>query len=145
MKRLPVIVGLGVFSVGVSLELLLIALLPGSFAAWFALPDRPIEFAARICMQAVSGIVCGYLAHRAGQMLRSLKIKEQQAQEQERFLNHHVRNALSSLQYAAHLTKDVETIETCDSAVERIVWALSSVRQTPVKTPASSRRKRRAS
>src|SRR3954469_5277017 len=103
MKRLPVIIGLGAFSVGVSLELLLIGILPGSFAAWFALPQRPLEFAARICMQAVNGIVCGYLTPRALLILRSLKIKEQQAKEQERFLNHHVRNALSSLQYAAYL------------------------------------------
>jgi len=60
MRRLPFIIGVCVFLVGVALELLLIALLPGSFAAWFALPDRSYEFAARLGMHLINGLVAGY-------------------------------------------------------------------------------------
>jgi len=48
----------------------------------------------------------GYLSHRIRKIRGSLKVKEEQERERERFLNHHVRNALSSLQYAAHVTSD---------------------------------------
>jgi len=133
MRRLPLVIGVCVFLVGVALELILIGLLPGSFAGWFALPDRSYEFAARIAMHVVSALVAGFLVHRIRKIRGSLKVKEEQERERERFLNHHVRNALSSLQYAAHVTSDEKIIETCESAIERIVWALSSVRKIPPK------------
>jgi hypothetical protein len=133
MRRLPLVIGVCVFLVGVALELVLIGLLPGSFSAWFARPDHPFEFAARIGMHLINGLVAGYLSHRIRKIRGSLKVKEEQERERESFLNHHVRNALSSLQYAAHVTSDEKIIETCESAIERIVWALSSVRKIPPK------------
>jgi hypothetical protein len=142
MKRLPFIIGACVFLGGVSLELILIGMLPGSFKSWFALPDRPSEFAARIGMQLINALVAGYLAYRVRKIRGSMKLKEEEAKEQERFLNHHVRNALSSLQYAAHVTSDEKIIETCESAIERIVWALSSVRKQPAKKSSAVRLKR---
>jgi hypothetical protein len=133
MRRLPFIIGACVFLGGVSLELILIAVLPGGFRSWFALPDRPFEFAARVGMQFINALVAAYLAYRIRKIRWSMKRKEEEAKERERFLNHHVRNALSSLQYAAHITSDEKIIETCESAIERIVWALSSVRKQPAK------------
>jgi hypothetical protein len=139
MRRLPLVIGVCVFLIGVALELVLIALLPGSFAGWFALPDRSYEFAARIAMHVVGALVAGFLVHRIRKIRGSLKVKEEQERERERFLNHHVRNALSSLQYAAHVTSDEKIIETCESAIERIVWALSSVRKIPPKKVKAAR------
>jgi hypothetical protein len=142
MRRLPVIIGVCVFLGGVSLELILIGILPGSFKSWFALPDRPFEFVARVGMQFINALVAGYFAYHVRKMRGSLKSKEDEAREQERFLNHHVRNALSSLQYAAHVTSDEKIIETCESAIERIVWALSSVRKQPAKKSSPVRLKK---
>ncbi|MCU1305466.1 MAG: hypothetical protein JWN45_161 [Acidobacteriaceae bacterium] len=93
-------------------------------------------------MHGINSLVAGYLVYRIRKIRGSLKIKEEQEREQERFLNHHVRNALSSLQYAAHVTSDDKIIETCESAIERIVWALSSVRKQPAKKVSAVRLKK---
>jgi hypothetical protein len=129
MKRLPVLVGVSVFTIGVILEVVLIATLPVDMADWFAQGDHPLRFSVRIGMHLINAIFAGYLVRYAQMNLALRKKKERQQLRQEEFLNHHVRNALSSLQYAAYLTSDQRVMETCDSAIERIVWALSSVRQ----------------
>jgi len=82
-------------------------------------------------MHLINGLVAGYLFISCKENPRSLKIKEEQEREQSAFSITTVRNALSSLQYAAHVTSDEKIIETCESAIERIVWALSSVRKQP--------------
>jgi hypothetical protein len=128
MKRLPIIVGGSVFSIGVILEFALVATLPVGMADWFALGDHPLRFSVRIGMHLINAIFAAYLVRFATFNLALRRKKEREHLRQEEFLNHHVRNALSALQYAAYLTSDQRVMETCDSAIERIVWALSSVR-----------------
>ncbi|MCI0350127.1 MAG: hypothetical protein L0Z53_11945 [Acidobacteriales bacterium] len=49
-------------------------------------------------------------------------------------MNHHIRNALQSIQFSAYSTKDQQTIRDISEAVERIQWALREV--LPGRVPA---------
>ena len=42
-------------------------------------------------------------------------------------INHHIRNALQSIQLSAYSTKDQQAISDISEAVERIQWALREV------------------
>lgn len=42
-------------------------------------------------------------------------------------MNHHIRNALQTIQFSAYSTKDQQTIAEISDAVERIQWALREV------------------
>ena len=42
-------------------------------------------------------------------------------------MNHHIRNALQTIQFSAYSTKDQQTIAEISEAVERIQWALREV------------------
>jgi hypothetical protein len=42
-------------------------------------------------------------------------------------MNHHIRNALQTIQFSAYSTKDQQTIAEITDAVERIQWALREV------------------
>lgn len=46
-------------------------------------------------------------------------------------MNHHIRNALQTIQFSAYSTKDQQTISEISEAVERIQWALREVLPGP--------------
>ena len=129
MKRSALIVGLAVFIGQVVCELILLSTIPGHFKTWYALPDRHFIFAARLLVAAIVAIGAGLLVDYARRKAELIRRTEELQKQQEAFLNHHVRNALSALQYAAYLTRDKTVVEQCDAAIARIVWALSNAKK----------------
>lgn len=129
MKRSALVVALGVFVIETLAEFILISTIPGHFKTWYALPDRHFILAARILMNVAVAIAAGWLVDYAQRKSELIREREERRKSQEAFLNHHVRNALSALQYAAYLTHDKQVVEHCDAAIARIVWALSHANQ----------------
>ena len=124
-------VALGVFIAQAVAEFILLSTIPGHFKTWYALPDRHFILAARLFMAAVVAVAAGLLVERSQRKEEAIRLAEELQKQQEAFLNHHVRNALSALQYAAYLTQDQRVVEHCDAAIARIVWALSNARNVP--------------
>ena len=122
-------VALGVFFVQTLCEFILISTIPGHFKTWYALPDRHFILAARIFMNVVIAAAAGLLVDHVQHKKELIRRSEELQKQQEAFLNHHVRNALSALQYAAYLTRDGQVVEHCDAAIARIVWALSNAKK----------------
>jgi len=69
--------------------------------------------------------VAAYFSYLAAREDRLRREREQQIQQTASFLNHHVRNALTGVQYAAYLTGDPSVIQICDEAIARITGALT--------------------
>jgi hypothetical protein len=77
-----------------------------------------------ITVTLLNAAVAAYFSHLAAREELLRRQREEQVQQTADFLNHHVRNALTGVQYAAHLTNDPAVIRICDEAVARITNAL---------------------
>jgi hypothetical protein len=116
-------VALAVFTISVFAQLLFIRMTHASFADFFSQPRRTDMFLMATSINLVNGFVAGYLASRAKNRERRWRVRQQ---EMTGYLNHHVRNALVSIQYAASCTKDDRVVNTCNKSIRRIVDALTT-------------------
>jgi hypothetical protein len=116
-------VALSVFCISVLAQLFFISMVHYSVREFFSQARRSEMFLMTTCINLVNGCFAGYLACRM--KLRERRWRARQ-QEVTGYLNHHVRNALSSIQYAAIRTNDAKSIAICNESVRRIVDALAT-------------------
>jgi hypothetical protein len=124
MNRQPLLVAGFVFACSAVAELLSIDIMAGSFGSWVHHPRRMVLLATMVVVNLTNAVVAGYLVSRMRQAQLAWKQSEHQRQAASHYLNHHVRNALSALQYSAFLTKNDQAIEICNESISRIVAAL---------------------
>ena len=79
-----------------------------------------------IVVNLLNAATAMYFSSRAVRAEINLRSAEQKHHEAGVYLNHHLRNALTVIQYAAFLTCDAQTIRLCDEAVAKIVSVLVS-------------------
>jgi hypothetical protein len=121
--RAFLVVALSVFTISVFAQLFFIRMMHASLAEFFVVHKRTEMFLMTTSINLVNGLIAGYLASRAKSREHRWRARQQEVTG---YLNHHVRNALCSIQYAASITKDVKAIETCNESVKRIVDALKA-------------------
>ncbi len=126
MRRKAIEIAVVVFAFSVLAELLSIHILRGSVEAWLNHPRRFLLLATIVAVNLVNAAVAGYLAHRMRHAEERRDLSERERVVASRYLNHHVRNALSAIQYAATLTKDEYAIRICADSIARIVRALTT-------------------
>jgi hypothetical protein len=114
-------VAIAVFAISVFAQLLFIRMMHTSFADFFSQPRRTEMFLMTTCINLVNGFIAGYLALRAKHRERRWRVRHQEVTG---YLNHHVRNALCSIQYVASSTENEKVVQTCNDSVRRIVEAL---------------------
>ena len=85
---------------------------------------------------ALTGIVAGFLFFSLtnNERLRRKVVRERLRTIAE--MNHHIRNALQVITYAAATENNHESVELIRSSVERIEWALREVLPGHVESPA---------
>jgi hypothetical protein len=116
-------VALSVFAISVFAQLVFIRMMHPTLADFFGLRRRTEMFLMTTAINLVNGFVAGYLAMRVKNRDRRWRARQREVNG---YLNHHVRNALSSIQYAASCTKDQKAIDTCNESIRRIVSALAT-------------------
>ena len=124
MRRQALLIAGFVFACSTVAEFLSIDVMAGSFGSWIHHPRRMVLFATMLIVNLTNAAVAGYLATRMRKAQLGWKASEHQRQVTTRYVNHHVRNALSALQYAAFLTRNDQAIEICNESISRIVTAL---------------------
>jgi hypothetical protein len=114
-----------VFGSTIAAELLAFEVIyPGSTLDLLHHPARFWLLLFLFTVNLFNATVAAYFSHRAAREELLRRQREQQIQHANSFLNHHVRNALTGVQYAAYLTDDPSVIQICDEAVSRITGAL---------------------
>jgi hypothetical protein len=86
---------------------------------------------------ALTGIVAGFLFYSLG---NNERVRRKQVRERLRTIaemNHHIRNALQVITYAAATENNAESMELIRSSVERVEWALREVLPGHVSLPAT--------
>lgn len=126
MNRRPFEVGISVFTFSVMTELLCIRILRGSLTDWLNHPHRQMLLLSMIGVNLLNAATAMYFSYRAVEAEIRVKLQKQRQEEIGRYLNHHLRNALTVIQNAAFLTNDEQAIKLCDDAVTRIVKVLVS-------------------
>jgi hypothetical protein len=126
MNRRPFEVGFSVFVFSVATELLCIRILRGSLTDWLNHPHRQMLLLSMIVVNLLNAVTAMYCSSLAVRAETNLKLQDKKRAEIGRYLNHHLRNALTVIQNAAFLTNDEQTIKLCDDAVTRIVKVLVS-------------------
>ncbi len=126
MKRRPFEVALSVFAFSVTTELLCIRILRGSLTDWLNHPHRQLLLLCMVLVNVLNAATAMYFSSQAVKAEIRLKLQDKRQEEIGRYLNHHLRNALTVIQNAAFLTNDTQTIKLCDEAVTRIVGVLVS-------------------
>ncbi len=124
MKRRPFEVALSVFAFSVTTELLCIKILRGSLTDWLNHPHRQLLLLCMVLVNVLNAATAMYFSSQAVRAEISLKLQDKKREEASRYLNHHLRNALTVIQNAAFLTNDAQTMELCGEAVTRIVGVL---------------------
>jgi signal transduction histidine kinase len=92
----------------------------------WAIYNGPTVWAMSI-VDALLSIVFGVLALKLMLAQRARHRKVVQQLEMIAEMNHHIRNALESIQLSAHFTHDRQFISEIHDAVDRIQWALREV------------------
>jgi len=126
MKRFPVIVAGLVFSFSALAELATIQLMYGSLSPWINHPKRSVVLISVLAIDVFNAVIAGLLALAVQRSTLLRRQTEESKREMSKYLNHHVRNALCSVQYATHRTSDQQAIQICDEAIHRIVEALAA-------------------
>jgi hypothetical protein len=134
-----------VFGSTIAAELLAFEVIyPGSTLDLLRHPARFWLLLFLFVVNLFNATLAAYFSHLAAKEELLRRQREQQIQEASSFLNHHVRNALTGVQYAAYLTDDPSVIQICDEAISRITGALvtaernlSANERTPVQTVSS--------
>ena len=126
MRRQALGIAMFVFTCSAVAELLSVHLVTGSVSAWFDHPRRLAVLLTMLVVNVLNAIVAGYLAYG----MRDALVRWRSSQDEHRiateYVNHHVRNALTSLQYVAYLTQDENVMGTCNESINRIVAALNA-------------------
>ena len=76
---------------------------------------------------AVAGFAAGWMAMKTIDSARERRKNISQRLKMIGELNHHVRNALQSIQLSAYSTHDQEIITSIGDSVQRIEWALREI------------------
>jgi hypothetical protein len=87
---------------------------------------------------ALTGIVAGFLFYS---LTNNERLRRKLVQERLRTIaemNHHIRNALQVITYAAATQNQTESVELISNSVERIEWALREVLPGHVTSPAAA-------
>jgi hypothetical protein len=116
-------VALAVFAISVFAQLVFARMMHPSFREFFALHRRAEMFVMTTCLNLVNGFIAGYLAMRVKYREHHWRTRHEEVTG---YLNHHVRNALCSIQFAAACTEDETAIHTCNESIKRIVNALKA-------------------
>jgi hypothetical protein len=116
-------VALSVFTISVFAQLVFVRMMHPSFADFFARPIRTEMFLLTTSINLVNGFIAGYLALWAKYREHRWRARQREVSG---YLNHHVRNALCSIQLAASTTDDPKTIQTCNESIKRIIDALKT-------------------
>ena len=87
---------------------------------------------------ALTGIVAGFLFYTLGNNERERRKLIDQRLRTIAEMNHHIRNALQVITYAAATDNHAASMELIQSSVERIEWALREVLPGHVPSPASA-------
>lgn len=124
MKRVSLLIGLLVFFFSTTAELAAIQMIHGSLLAWMQHPRRLAVLTTSLAINLLNALIAALLVYWIQQKVFLLRRSEQEKHEIAKYLNHHVRNALCSLQYATYGTGDKQAIRICDQAIARIVHAL---------------------
>jgi hypothetical protein len=124
MKRLSLSIAALVFFFSTTAELAAIQMMHGSVLAWMHYPRRLAVFVTSLAINLLNSLIAGLLVYWIQKKTLLLRQSQQEKREMTKYLNHHVRNALCSLQYATYATKDKQAIKICDAAIARIVRAL---------------------
>ncbi|MFL6301889.1 MAG: hypothetical protein ACJ71N_14910 [Terriglobales bacterium] len=126
MRRVFLVVALAVFSFSVVAELICIRMVSGPVIHWLERPHREVLFASFLVINLLNAMVAAFMATSAKRAELQLQASEFRRLRTTGYINHHVRNALSAIQYAAHLTRDEQTQNICTQAITRIVRALAN-------------------
>jgi hypothetical protein len=91
-----------------------------------------------ITSNALTGIVAGFLFYSLGnnERLRRRVVRERLHTIAE--MNHHIRNALQVITYAAATENNAESMELIRTSVERVEWALREVLPGHADVPVAS-------
>jgi hypothetical protein len=106
-------VGLGVFGAAVL------------FDKFFNGKHRPRQLT--MAWNAVAGFAAGWFAMKTFDRERERRRNIAERLKMIGDLNHHVRNALQSIQLSAYSTQDQEIIASVGDSVQRIEWALREI------------------
>lgn len=90
----------------------------------FTRRDRP---KLTMAWNATAGFVAGWLAMKSFDRERERRRNIAERLKMIGDLNHHVRNALQSIQLSAYSTQDQEIIASVGDSVQRIEWALREI------------------
>jgi hypothetical protein len=80
-----------------------------------------------ITSNALTGIVAGFLFYSLGNNERLRRRVVQERLHTIAEMNHHIRNALQVITYAAATENNAESVELIRTSVERVEWALREV------------------
>ena len=90
----------------------------------FTRRDRP---KLTMAWNATAGFVAGWFAMKSLDRERERRKNINERLKMIGDLNHHVRNALQSIQLSAYSTQDQEIIASVGDSVQRIEWALREI------------------
>ncbi|HXE08062.1 MAG TPA: hypothetical protein VN612_09205 [Acidobacteriaceae bacterium] len=106
----PLLIGGGAFGAGILLDIAL------------GIENRPILYS-----DVLSGTMAALLSFLAGRYYERLRQADTERLRVAADVNHHVRNALTTVLYSVHVKGDRELIEVTQDAVNRIDWTLREV------------------
>lgn len=106
----PVLVGVGAFGTGILLDLGL------------GIENRPILYS-----DVFTGVVAALLAFFVARYYERLRRSDKERLRVAADVNHHVRNALTTVLYSVHVKRDPELIQVTQEAVDRVDWTLREV------------------
>jgi hypothetical protein len=130
-----------VFGSTIAAELLAFEVIyPGSTLDLLHHPARFWLLLFLFTVNLLNAVVAAYFSYLAAKEDRLRREREQQIQQTASFLNHHVRNALTGVQYAAYLTDDRAVMQICDEAIARITGALTIAEHDMVTDKAADRK-----
>jgi hypothetical protein len=110
MYLFPALVGAGAFGAAILVDLA------------FGIEHRPILY-SDVFMGLVAALLAFFVARYYERLRQSYMQRLIVAAE----VNHHVRNALTSVLYSVHLKQDPELIQVTQDAVNRIDWILREI------------------
>lgn len=126
MRRQALGIAIFVFTGSAVAELLSVHLVTGSVSVWLDHPRRLAVLLTMLVVNLLNALVAGYLAYGMRDALLRWRSSEDEHRFATEYVNHHVRNALTSLQYIAYLTQDQNVMGTCNDSINRIIAALSA-------------------
>ena len=126
MKRFHLLVAGMLFGFSALAELATIQVMYGSLSPWIHHPKRSVVLLTVLAINLFNAVIAALLALAVQKSVLLRRQTEENKREMSKYLNHHVRNALCSLQYATHRTRDPQAIQMCDQAIKRIVEALAA-------------------